>query len=171
MRVKKDKLIISCERGRNYKKKVVVAGNYTMKMKCPFIMRSMPSGSGWKVMVKCGFHSHILANDLNGNDILVRLKDHERNFINDMTKYNMAHKYIVDALKDTDPKNLTSITQVYKAGSAYNESKRGSLTKIQHLQSLIHEDKYMYWTRNMNSFNVIADIFLTHLDSVKLLKI
>lgn len=33
----------------------------------------------------------------------------------------------------------------------------------------MHDEKYMCWTRNREKSNVIADIFLTHLDSVKLL--
>lgn len=54
------------ERGENYKKKFVVAWNYTMKVKCPFMLKFMPSESNWKVTVRCGFHNHMLATDLNG---------------------------------------------------------------------------------------------------------
>src|SRR4051812_15098284 len=86
-----------------------------------------------------------------------------------MTKYYMAPIYIVDALKDIDPKNLTSISQVYKARSTHNTNKRGSLTKMQHLLGLIHKDKYMYWTRNKDFSNGIADIFWPQPDSMKLL--
>lgn len=77
------------------------------------MLRFVQSGSGWKVTVRCGFHNHMLAKDLNGNAILDHLKDHERKFVNDMTKYNMAPRYIVVDLKDRDIKNLTSVTQVY----------------------------------------------------------
>lgn len=45
----------------------------------------------------------MLAKDLNGNDVLGRLKDHEIKFVNNMTKYNMALRYIVATLKDRDP--------------------------------------------------------------------
>lgn len=81
---------MDCERGGNDKKKVVVAWNYTMNVKYPFMLRSVSCGSGWKVTVRCGFQNHMLAKDLNGNDILGRLKDHERKFMNDMTKLNMT---------------------------------------------------------------------------------
>lgn len=73
------------------------------------------SGIGWNVTVKCRFNNHIIAKDLDGHDVLRHLKDHERNFVNDMTKYNMAPRYIVAALKYRDPENLTSVIQVYKA--------------------------------------------------------
>lgn len=89
--------------------------------------------------------------------------------MNDMTKYNMAPIYIVAALKDRDPENLTSVTHVYKARSIYNANKRGLLTEMNHMSSLINEDKYMYWIRKMDSSNGIADIFWAHSDLVKLL--
>lgn len=49
-----------------------------MKVKCPFILRSVPSGSDWKVTVRCEFHNEIQAKDLYGQDVLGRLKDIER---------------------------------------------------------------------------------------------
>ncbi|KAI5445319.1 hypothetical protein KIW84_013522 [Lathyrus oleraceus] len=138
MRGRKDKLMMGCERSGNYKKKVVVAGNYTMKAKCQFMLIFVPSENGWKVMVGCEFHNHMLGNDLNGNGVLGRLKDHERKFVNDMTKYNMAPRYIVVALKDRDPENLRSVTHVYKARSIYNVSKRGHMVMKKKVRELTH---------------------------------
>lgn len=81
----------------------------------------------------------------------------------------MAPSYIVYALKDKDLGNLISVTQVYKAKATYDASKRGSLTEMQMLLSLIHREKYMCWTKNMEESNVVVDIFWTHPGSVKLL--
>ncbi|XP_050910015.1 uncharacterized protein LOC127123879 [Lathyrus oleraceus] len=119
-----------------------------MKVKCPFRLRSALSGTGWKVMVRCGLHNHKLSENLDGHDILGRLKVHERQFINDMTKYNMASRYIVPALKNKYPENLTSVTQVYKVIATYNKSKRCPLTEMQMLLTLIHGEKYMCRKRN-----------------------
>lgn len=47
-----------------------------------------------------------------------------------MKKYNMAPNYIVAALKDRDPENLTNVTQVYKERSTYKTSNKGSFTEI-----------------------------------------
>lgn len=109
-----------------------------MKVKCPFRLRYVANGSGWKIMVRCGLHNHKLSKNLDDHDILGLLKDHERQFVNDMTKYNMTPKYIVVALKDKDPENFTSVTQVYKARSTYNMRKRGSSTKMQMLLREVH---------------------------------
>ncbi|XP_058741131.1 protein FAR1-RELATED SEQUENCE 5-like [Vicia villosa] len=161
------------DREGNYKKKNEVAipsyGNSTMRLRCPFRLRSVPSGIGWKVVVKCGMHNHRLDKDLVGHDILGRLKDDERKFVNDMTKYNMAPRYIVSALKDKDPRNITSTTQIYRVRATYRLGKRGALTKMQMLLSLIHQEKYMCWSRNKESSDIVADIFWTHPNSVKLL--
>ncbi|XP_050914644.1 uncharacterized protein LOC127129523 [Lathyrus oleraceus] len=140
-----------------------------MKVKCPFRLRSASSGSSWKIMVRYGFQNHKLFKDLDGHDILDHLKVHERQFVNDMTKYNMTLQYIASALKDKDPENLTSVTQVYKSRATYNTSKQDSLTEMQMLLTLIHKEKYMCWTRNRKDSNVIVDIFYTHPDLVKLL--
>ncbi|XP_050889947.1 uncharacterized protein LOC127095278 [Lathyrus oleraceus] len=81
----------------------------------------------------------------------------------------MAPRYIVAALKDKNPENLISVTQVYKVGATYNARKRGPFTKMKMLLSLIHREKYMSWTRNKEDSNVVADIFWTHPGSMKLL--
>ncbi|CAI8603927.1 unnamed protein product [Vicia faba] len=70
MRERKDKLIMGCDRGENYKKKNEYAksydGNYTMKVRCPFRLRSVPSSIDRKVMVICEMHNHRLNKDLEG---------------------------------------------------------------------------------------------------------
>lgn len=68
------------------------------------------SGSSWKVTIRCEFHNHILVEDLHGHDILGYFKDNERQFVNDMTKYDMVPRYIIIILKDRDPEKMTSIT-------------------------------------------------------------
>lgn len=137
-----------------------------MNVKCPFRLRSVTCGSTWKVIVRRELHNHKIYKNLEGHDILDRLKDHERQFMNDMTKYNTTQRYIVVALKDKGPENLTSVTPVYKARATYNASKRDPLTKMKMPLSLIHKEKYMCCTRNREYLNVVADIFWTHPDLV-----
>lgn len=68
---------MDCEREGNYKKKNSFKGTFGMKVKCPFMMRYVSSDIGLKVMVRCGFHNRKLAIDLDGHDILGRLKYYE----------------------------------------------------------------------------------------------
>lgn len=73
---------MGCERAGNYKSKNASESNnssegiYNMKVKCPFRLRYVPSGNGWKWMVRYGLHNHKLSKDLEGHGILGRLKDH-----------------------------------------------------------------------------------------------
>lgn len=60
----------------------------------------MSSGCGLNIKVRCGIHNPHLAEDLDGNNILGRLKSKERHYVNDVTKYNMTLVYIMSALKD-----------------------------------------------------------------------
>jgi len=130
---------MGCEIGENYKKKNFCQGTFSMKVQCSFMLRFVSSGSGLKVKVRLGFQNHEIAMDLDGHDILGCLKHNEGHFLNDITKYNMVARYIVVALKDRDPKNLTNVTQAYKARSTCKTSKRGPLTKKKYLLSLIHD--------------------------------
>ncbi|XP_058725673.1 uncharacterized protein LOC131596966 [Vicia villosa] len=131
-----------------------------MKVKCSFRLRYVPSGICWKVMVRCRMNNHKLFEDLEGHHLLGRLKDHERKFMNDMTKYNMALRY-------KDSKNLTNVTQMYKARATYITGKIGSLIEMEMLLILVYKEKYMCWTINRDKSDVVADIFWTHPDSVK----
>lgn len=63
---RKDKLIMGCETWGNYKRKKSYECSYSMKVKFSFKLRFVSSGSGLKVMVRCEFHNHKLAKDLDG---------------------------------------------------------------------------------------------------------
>lgn len=47
------------------------------------------------VTVIYGIHNHELDQDIVSHDILGRLKSHERQFLNEMRKYNMASRFII----------------------------------------------------------------------------
>lgn len=68
------------------------------------------------------------------NDILDRLNRDERLFVNEMTKYHMAPRYIRDALKCKDLDNLMSTTHVHKKRLTYQSSFRGPFTEMQYVE-------------------------------------
>ena len=110
-------------------------------------------------MVKFDIYNHELDRYLMGHDILYRLKPYEILFVNEMTRHNMTQRFIIVALKDRDPNNLTSIMSVYKARSTYQSTIRGPFKKMQHLLKLIYDEKYMCWIRQKEESYVIDDIF------------
>ena len=73
----------------------------------------------------------------------------------------MAPSYIDSALKGKNLENLTSTTQIYKARATYRMNKRGAMTEIQMLLGLVHQEKYLYWSRNKDSSDMVVDIFWT----------
>lgn len=60
---------------------------------------------------------------------------------------------------------------MYKENLTYQFTIRGTLIKMQYLLILIHDEKYMCWTRNKEDSGVVTDIFLTHSDSMRLLNV
>lgn len=91
-------------------------GKLYYERKMLFTLKSVPSGSSWKVIVRCEFYSHILPKTLDGYDILGRSKNNERMFLNDMTIYNMIPKYILVAFKDRDRENLRALPKYTRQG-------------------------------------------------------
>lgn len=81
------KLIMGCERGRNYKNEKSSQVTCSRRFNWPFKLRYVPSGSGWNIMTICGIHNHDQSKDLGGHNILGHVKLDERQFVNDMTIY------------------------------------------------------------------------------------
>ncbi|XP_073219630.1 uncharacterized protein [Cicer arietinum] len=104
-RGRKEKLILGCERGGRYKSKSTVTCSH--KENCPFTLRCIPLsvGEGWKISVRCGTHNHDLLDTVTGHSYLGRLNEEERKFVNDMTKYKLAPRFILNALKETKENN------------------------------------------------------------------
>lgn len=67
-------------------KPIIPLETFSRREKCPFMLRSMPSGIGCKVSLRCGVQNNELAKNLVAHDILDRLKPHERQFVNEMDK-------------------------------------------------------------------------------------
>lgn len=64
-------------------------------------------------MVRHELHNDKHTKDLDGHDILGHLKDDERQFLSDITKYNMAPRSISTALKERDPETLSIVFVQY----------------------------------------------------------
>lgn len=109
--VKIEKLILGCERGENYKNKIKLEVTHSRRVKCPFKLSFVPKKYGWNITVRCCIHNHDLVEDLDIHDILGCLKPKERYFVNDMTNYHKAPRFMVVALKYIDIDNMTSASK------------------------------------------------------------
>ncbi|XP_058755689.1 uncharacterized protein LOC131628899 [Vicia villosa] len=186
MRGRKDKLIMGCDQGENYKKKNAAAapsdGNSTTRLKCPFRLRSILSEIGWKVVVKCVMHNQRLDKDMLGHDILERLKDDEIKFVNDMTKYNMAPRYRLPLLEIV---GVTSTKLTFSVAFTYLEHEREEnfTWALERLKELFYSEKLLpdvlVTDRELALMNAIDsvypnashllykfDVYLNHFESV-----
>ncbi|XP_058733588.1 uncharacterized protein LOC131605222 [Vicia villosa] len=139
-----------------------------MRIKCPFRLRSVPSGASWKVMVRYAMHTYRLYGGLEGHDILGRLKDDEKKFVNDMTKYNMAPRYWIPLLEII---GVTSIKLTFSVTFAYLEHEREDnfTWMLEKLKELFTSDKFLLDVvvkdREIALMNAIYSVFpkATHL--------
>lgn len=124
-----DKLMLSCERGENWKNKGNLEVTCSKRVECPFWLRSVSSRCGWNKKVRCDIHNYRIAEDLDVHGILDRLIPEEREFVSDILKYNMTPMFILSAPKDRNVENLINMMQLYKARSTYWSTITGSLIK------------------------------------------
>lgn len=59
------------------------------------------------------------------------LIEDEQKFINDMTKYRLAPRHILSALKDQNKDNPTCVTQIIKQRNVYRSNLKGPRTEMQ----------------------------------------
>ncbi|XP_020216699.1 PKS-NRPS hybrid synthetase CHGG_01239 [Cajanus cajan] len=116
----------------------------------------------------CGYHNHDLAETLVGHSYAGRLSAEEKSLVGEMTKNMVKPRNILLTLKDRNVHNLSTIRHIYNYRQAYRSSMKGSRTEMQHLLKLLERDKYVYWYRKVDNFDVIKDIFWSHPDSIKL---
>ncbi|PNX81970.1 hypothetical protein L195_g037995 [Trifolium pratense] len=89
-------------------------------------------------------HNHELDKGLEGHLVAGRLKPHEKEFLDEMTRNAVAPKNILSTLKERDPNNKTSAKQVYNARHRYKAKLRASMTEMQHLCKKLDENNYFF---------------------------
>ncbi|XP_057458336.1 uncharacterized protein LOC130749066 [Lotus japonicus] len=88
--------------------------------------------------------------------------------VGEMIEERVKASDILIAIRKHNSTNLTRIKQIYNEKQAYNRSKRGSLTEMQHLMKLLEEHKYVHWSRVQDGTDVVRSLFWAHPDSIHL---
>ncbi|CAJ2677407.1 unnamed protein product, partial [Trifolium pratense] len=173
---RKAQLVLECERGGKYvsaKKKLKSDSSGTRKCKCPFRLRGYYNEETklWRLTVVNGMHKHELDKGLEGHLVAGLLKQHEKEFMEEMTRNAVAPKNILSTLKERDPYNKTSAKQAYNARHRYKTKLRASMTEMQHLCKKLDDNKYFFKYRTIVEDGVehLQDIFFAHPRSVTLL--
>lgn len=129
-------LILSCEKGgkyRRYKRELARKVSGSKKCGCPFRLKGRPlrNGEGWKLSVLCGFHNHEVGEILVSHSFAARLTPEEKSLVCDLTRNMETPKTILQAIKDRNKDNISSIRQVYNARQAFRVSQKSPETELQ----------------------------------------
>src|ERR1044072_752754 len=168
----REHIMFACEKhGRYAPYKEEVDGTGTVKTSCPFRLKGRPTVKGalsWKLRVMNQFHNHEPARDMVGHNYAGRLNYEEKLEVAKLAKSFVEPKRILGSLKDKNPANSTTISQVYGFLKRYRSSTRGSLTEMQLLLKKFEGFKYVHFEREEPGSDVVRDVFWAHPDSMKL---
>ncbi|XP_057424437.1 protein FAR1-RELATED SEQUENCE 5-like [Lotus japonicus] len=142
----------------------------SQKTDCKFNLKGRPTKGDrmWWLKVMDGKHNHEPAKSLVGHPYVGRLTEEEKGLVGTMTSTWTPPRQILAALKENNPSNLTTITQVYSCNKRFKKEERGPLTEMQHLMKKLVEAKYVHFERQQADSSEIRDLFWAHPDAVRL---
>ncbi|XP_057435845.1 protein FAR1-RELATED SEQUENCE 5-like [Lotus japonicus] len=172
---RKEFVFLECERHgmyRSYKdpKTFKYKTTGTKKLGCPFRLKGRPRKveRRWWLKVMNDIHNHEPARSLISHSYVGRLSEEEKGHVETVARSWVATRPMLVSLKENNPGNLTTITQVYSCCKRFRKFVRGPLTEMQHLMKKLVEDKYVHFERQQDDSYVIRDVFWTHPVAVKL---
>ncbi|KAL6513162.1 hypothetical protein OROGR_020648 [Orobanche gracilis] len=168
---KRGRITIACEKSGTYKqsKDVLKRKTSTKKSQCPFLIYTKEGPNGWTVHVRCGRHNHESIKSFVGHAYPGRLTDCERAKVEVLKRNSVKPRNILNALRDDNSSNCTTVGQIYNFGAKFKRSIRHPRTQMQHLLKLLQDDGYFTLSRLDDESNVVKDIFWAHPTAVKLL--
>ncbi|XP_057444454.1 protein FAR1-RELATED SEQUENCE 5-like [Lotus japonicus] len=142
----------------------------SQKTDCKFNLKGRPAKGDrmWRLKVMDGKHNHEPAKSLVGHPYVGRLTEEEKGLVDTMTSTWTPPRQILATLKENNPGNLTTITQVYSCNKRFKKEERGPLTEMQHLMKKLVEAKYVHFERQQADSSEIRDLFWAHPDAVRL---
>ncbi|XP_057433140.1 uncharacterized protein LOC130725957 [Lotus japonicus] len=93
----------------------------SQKTDCKFNLKGRPTKGDrmWWLKVMDGKHNHEPAKSLVGHPYVGRLTEEEKGLVGTMTSTWTPPRQILAALKENNPSNLTTITQVYSCNKRF----------------------------------------------------
>ncbi|XP_057426429.1 PKS-NRPS hybrid synthetase cheA-like [Lotus japonicus] len=168
-------VMLGCEKHGKYvpyRDPDLVEGTRSQKTGCPFRLKGRPRKNGidrdWRLKVMEGIHNHEPARSLLGHNFVGRLKPGEKEQVGKMTRSWVPPRKMLLTLKENNPSNLTTISQIYGVCKRLRKSLRGGLTEMQHLLKKLDGDKYVHFERHEPGSEVIRDVFWAHPNAIKL---
>ncbi|XP_057432620.1 protein FAR1-RELATED SEQUENCE 5-like [Lotus japonicus] len=142
----------------------------SQKCNCPFKLKGRPTEGdrNWWLKVLEGVHNHEPARSLVGYSYAGRLTEEEKVQVDSMNNNWVPPRHMLATLKENNPGNLSTITQVYNRIKKVKELDRGPLTEMQYLLKKLAEANYVHFERHEEDSGVIMELFWAHPNAIKL---
>lgn len=142
------------------------------KCGCHFQLKGMKlfdTGDDWVVEVVCGVHNHLAATYLEGHSFPGRLRKDRISLVIEMSKTLARPGEMLQALKQRDPRNCSTLKTVYNARDRYKVAEKARRSQMQQLLSKLSERKNKEWHRSCYETEIVKDLLWAHPVSIDLL--
>lgn len=116
----------------------------------------------------CEFHNHEPSLYLEGHPYPRRLTEYECRIVEDLLKKNVKPKDILSALKNLNPKNVSTLKTIYNADEKLRRREREGKTQMQGVMEFLDQNGYVYYSRANVLTNKLEDLFFAHPRSLEI---
>ncbi|XP_071691511.1 uncharacterized protein [Rutidosis leptorrhynchoides] len=157
------KVVLKCDRGREYTGLNSSRATGTKRIKCPFELQGNYSKqhNSWILRVISDKHNHQPIRYMEGHPYVQRLSDNEFRLVEDLYRMNMAPKDIFSVLKQQYPNNVSTMSTIYNALKKIRLMETGCKSPMQVLMSLLNPSGYIYYSTTTTS-NELNNLFFVH---------
>ncbi|KAL7596923.1 hypothetical protein Lser_V15G30595 [Lactuca serriola] len=97
-----------------------------------------------------------------------RLTEYECRIVEDLLKKNVKPKDILSALKNLNPKNVSTLKTIYNADEKLRRREREGKTQMQGVMEFLDQNGYVYYSRANVLTNKLEDLFFAHPRSLEI---
>ncbi|XP_021989860.2 PKS-NRPS hybrid synthetase CHGG_01239 [Helianthus annuus] len=153
-----------CDRSGEHRSKATVRKAGRKKIGCPFSLLAIRdvTNDTWELKVDCANHNHEPTTSLLGHAFLRRFTKAEYKLVEQLTAQNMEPRIIFQTLRKQFPDSLHVKKDVQNAVQKIRATIMDGKNPIQALESLLHDRRFIYDTRQDPKTDVVTEIFFVH---------
>ncbi|KAF5755561.1 putative MULE transposase domain, FHY3/FAR1 family [Helianthus annuus] len=153
-----------CDRSGEHRSKATVRKAGSKKIGCPFSLLAIRDvmNDTWELKVDCANHNHEPTTSLLGHAFVRRFTKAEYKLLEQLTAQNMEPRIIFQTLRKQFPDSLHVQKDVQNAVQKIRATIMDGKNPIQALESLLHDRRFIYDTRQDPKTDVVTEIFFVH---------
>ncbi|XP_035838222.1 uncharacterized protein LOC110877735 [Helianthus annuus] len=153
-----------CDRSGEHRSKATVRKAGSKKIGCPFSLLAIRdvTNDTWELKVDCANHNHEPTTSLLGHAFVRRFTKAEYKLVEQLTAQNMEPRIIFQTLRKQFPDSLHVQKDVQNAVQKIRATIMDGKNPIQALESLLHDRRFIYDTRQDPKTDVVTEIFFVH---------